>query len=268
MDVYGLIGKPVGHSLSPAMHEAAYQTLGIDAKYVVFEPDPADLSTAIEGAAALGIRGLNVTIPFKQDVLDFVDPDRTAVEVGAVNTIDFSHTPPTGHNTDVDGVHRSLERYNVTLDNTKALIVGAGGAARAVAYVLEHGGAESIILNRTPSRAIEIADDLPNSTGGGLDQLETVIGDVEVVVNATSVGMESNETPIPAELLHEQLTVMDVVYRPLQTRLLRDAEAVGAITIDGAWMLLYQGVAAFELWTGQPAPVEEMNNALRDRLTA
>ncbi|AGB36552.1 shikimate dehydrogenase [Natronococcus occultus] len=266
MDVYGLIGNPVGHSLSPPMHEAAYDELGIDARYVTFEPAPDELEAAIRGAEALGVCGLNVTIPFKRDVLEFVEPDELAGRIGAVNTIDFSGPEPTGHNTDAAGALRALREDGVVLEDADVLVVGAGGAGRAISFGLADAGAAVTIANRTASTARELAADVPGADGRGLEDLGDVLADADVLVNATSVGMEEDATPVPAEALHGELAVLDAVYRPLETRLLRDAEDAGATTVDGAWMLLYQGVEAFELWTDRTAPVEEMNEALRSRL--
>ena len=263
MDVYGLIGNPVGHSLSPSMHDAAYDALGIDARYVTFEPDPDDLATAIEGADALGVRGLNVTIPFKRDVLAHVEPDDLTARIGAVNTIDFAGRP-TGHNTDAVGAIRALREHDVDLEGAQAVVVGAGGAGRAIAFGLADAGATVEIANRTVSTADALAGEVPGATAHGLDVLESVLTEATLLVNATSVGMDEDETPVPAEALHGDLTVMDAVYSPLETRLLREAAASGATTVDGAWMLLYQGVAAFERWTGEDAPAEAMNDALRE----
>ncbi|WP_411714355.1 shikimate dehydrogenase [Natronomonas sp.] len=264
MQVYGLIGDPVGHSVSPPMHEAAYEQLDIDARYVTFEPSEQSLGMALDGASALGIRGLNVTIPFKESVLPFVDADPLAERIGAVNTIDFSGEP-TGHNTDAAGVTRAFDHHGVSLSGT-AVIVGAGGAGRAAAFALADEGMTVHIANRTVSRAGSLAEDVPSATAHGLDDLDSLLSDADVLVNATSVGMESDETPVPKSALHSDLAVLDAVYKPLETRLLRDADAVGATTIDGAWMLLFQGVEAFELWTGREAPVETMNSALRAAL--
>lgn len=266
MQVYGLIGNPVGHSLSPPMHEAAYREAGLDARYVSFEPARGDLAAAIEGADALGVSGLNVTIPFKQDALSFVEPDDLAARIGAVNTIDFGERSPTGYNTDAVGARRALERHDVGLEGARAVLVGAGGAGRAIAFALADAGTTVAIANRTEPRARELAEAVPNATGHGLDALPDLIADADVLINATSVGMEEDGSPVPADALYGDLTVMDIVYRPLSTRLLRDAEAAGATTIDGAWMLLYQGVAAFERWTGREAPVGAMNDALRAEL--
>jgi len=285
MDVYGLIGNPVGHSLSPPMHEAGYEALDMDARYVTFEPPADGAVAAIEGAEALGVAGLNVTIPFKQDALAAVDPDPLAARIGAVNTVDFSGERPTGYNTDAAGAVRALRDGGVSLSGT-AVVVGAGGAGRAVAFALADEGMAVRLANRTESKADALAADVreggdgsgptgnggetdrnsPDATGHGLDELDALLADADVLVNATSVGMEEDETPVPADALHGDLGVLDAVYRPLETRLLRDAAATGATTVDGARMLLYQGVVAFEHWTGGEAPVAAMDEALRSRL--
>jgi shikimate dehydrogenase len=276
MDVYGLIGNPVGHSLSPPMHEAGYEALGLDARYVTFEPPVEGAGAAIEGAADLGVAGLNVTIPFKQDALAAVEPDPLAHRIGAVNTVDFSGERPTGHNTDAVGATRALRAHDVDLSGT-VVVVGAGGAGRAVAFGLADEGMTVRIANRTEAKADALAADVRgegdgsnevggDATGHGLDELPSLLADADVLVNATSVGMEEDATPVPADALHGGLGVLDAVYQPLETRLLSDAAAAGATTVDGAWMLLYQGVAAFERWTGREAPVEAMNEALRARL--
>ena len=270
MDVYGLIGNPVGHSLSPPMHEAGYEELGIDARYVTFEPE--DAGAAIEAAQDLGIAGLNVTIPFKQDVLEHVEPDETAERIGAVNTIDFDGAAPgddyqpTGHNTDVAGVRRSFAHHGVDLDGKTAVQVGAGGAGRAIAFALADAGATVHVANRTASKAHDLASEVPGAEGHGLDAVPQLLADADVLANATSVGMDDDVSPIDADALHGDLVVFDAVYSPIETRLLADAAAVGAETIDGAWMLLFQGVEAFERWTGEAAPVEAMNAALRSHL--
>lgn len=264
MEVFGLIGNPVGHSVSPPMHEAAYEELGMDARYITFEPTPASLERALDGANALGVAGLNVTIPFKEDVLSLVDADPLAERIGAVNTIDFSGEP-SGHNTDAAGVVRALEHHDVARSGT-AVVVGAGGAGRAASFALADEGMDVRIANRTVERAESLAEAVPNATAHGLDRLDELLEDADVLVNATSVGMESDETPVPETALHGGLAVLDAVYSPLETRLLEDAAAVGATTVDGAWMLLFQGVEAFELWTGREAPVDAMNSALRDAL--
>ena len=277
MDVYGLIGNPVGHSLSPPMHEAAYNALGLDARYVALEPDHRDGAVAVDAAATLGVAGLNVTVPFKQDVLDAVEPDDLAAEVGAVNTIDLTGDVPRGYNTDVAGVRRAFDHHGVEREGAAAVVVGAGGAGRAAAFALADESMSLHIANRTAKRAKSLATEvrasLPDNhdtptavSAGGLGSLAEHVPAADLLVNATTVGMESEETPVPAEHLHERLAVLDAVYAPLETRLLRDAADTGATTVDGAWMLLYQGVEAFERWTGEDAPVDAMNEALRAEL--
>ncbi len=264
MEVYGLVGNPVEHSVSPSMHEAAYEALDLDARYVTFEPTEEALGLAIEGASALGVSGLNVTIPFKESVLPLVEADPLADRIGAVNTIDFDGEP-TGHNTDAEGVTRAFEYHDVPIDGT-AVVVGAGGAGRAAAFALADDGATVRIANRTVPRADALADEVTDATAHGLDALADLLADADLLVNATSVGMETDDTPVPRAALHGDLAVLDAVYTPLETRLLREADDAGATTIDGAWMLLFQGVAAFERWTGREAPIEAMNRALRAAL--
>ncbi len=263
MEVYGLVGNPVGHSLSPPMHEAAYEALDLDARYVTFEPAPAAIGAAVRGAGALGVAGLNVTIPFKRAVLEHVEPAPLAERIGAVNLVDFATDPPTGDNTDAAGARRALEHHDVALAGAEAVVVGAGGAGRAIAVALDEAGARVAVANRTMSKAESVAALLDGGTAHGLDTLPTLAASADLLVNATSVGLESDRSPVPASALHAGLVVMDAVYRPVETRLLRDADAAGARTVDGGWMLLYQGVEAFERWTGREAPVAAMNRALR-----
>jgi shikimate dehydrogenase len=271
MDVYGLLGNPVEHSLSPPMHEAAYDHLGLDARYVTFEPPTDAAQRAIESAATLGVAGLNVTIPFKQDVLATVDPDDLAARIGAVNTVDLGTDPPTGHNTDATGLLRALEHHDVC-PTGRAAVVGAGGAGRAAAFALAGEGMTVDIANRTLESAVDLAAEVTAADTDGsasahpLDALTGLLDGADILVNATSVGMEEDRSPVPREGLHADLAVLDAVYTPAETRLLREAKDAGARTVDGAWMLLYQGVEAFERWTGRDAPVTVMNDALRARL--
>jgi len=266
MDVYGIIGNPVEHSLSPPMHQAAFDELGTDAKFVTFEADPERVEAAFRGAETLGVDGLTVTLPFKHDALEFSDPSERAQRVGAVNTIDFTDSPPAGYNFDLSGTLRAFEHHDVDLAGAEAVVVGAGGAARAIAFGFEEGGADVAIANRTVERAHDLADEVPGASGHGLDELPELMAEADVVANATSVGLESDESVAPADAWHGDLTAFDAVYTPLETRFLADAAAAGAQTIDGAWMLLFQGVEAFETWTGEDAPVEQMNEALRSHL--
>lgn len=267
MDVYGLIGRPVTHSLSPPMHEAAYTALGMDARYVTFEP-AGDAETAVSAAESLGVAGLNVTVPFKEAVVEHVELDGYAEEIGAVNTIAFTEDGPVGYNTDAVGFRRALSHHDVVPAGKRAVIVGAGGAARAIATALADDGATIEIYNRTEKRAAELASEVGADRWGGLSEsaLTAACRRGDLLINATSVGLEEDTSPVPQSALTDGLVVFDAVYRPIETRLLKDAAAVGAETIDGAWMLLYQGAAAFEYWTDLAAPIDAMNEALRSRL--
>jgi shikimate dehydrogenase len=244
------------------MHEAAYETLGIDARYVTFEPSREHLALALSGADTLGIRGLNVTIPFKEDILPLVEPDPLAERIGAVNTVDLTGETVTGYNTDAVGVTRALEHHDVDIQAT-AVVVGAGGAGRAAAFGLADEGVEVRVANRTIKRAESLANDVPRASAHALDELGELVIDTTLLINATSVGMGEDASIVAKTALHDELTVLDMVYDPIETRLLREAREAGARTIDGAWMLLFQGAAAFERWTGHEAPVNPMNKALR-----
>ena len=269
----GLIGDPVEHTMSPAMHNAAYRQMGLDYVYVPFRVRPEDLGKAIDGMRAFNIRGLNVTIPHKVAAIPFLDKlDPLAEKIGAVNTIVNDNGVLTGYNTDATGFLRALQEKGIEPRGKKALILGAGGASRAVSLILAESGAERlIILNR--AEELDWAYELAGSIGllynmdakaGQLNResIDSVMEriDISILVNATSVGMtpDVDSTPIDADLLHPGLVVFDVVYNPLKTRLLKDAEAAGAETISGIEMLVWQGVLAFEKFTGQEAPPDLM----------
>jgi shikimate dehydrogenase len=270
MEIYGVIGDPVEHSLSPPMHEAAYDETGRDAAYQRFRVEEGRVREAVEGSAALGIDGLNVTVPHKQSVasLESVELEPVAERIGAVNTLDFEEDGIHGYNTDSLGALRALER-ETEVDGKRVALIGAGGAARAIAFELAANGATVAIANRTESKAEELAEEINEvgAAGGyGLDKLDRIVPNADIVVNATTVGMEEDVSPVPSDSLHEDHIVFDAVYTPVETRLLRDAADAGATTVDGAWMLVYQGAEAFEIWTGEDAPVERMNEALRNEL--
>ncbi len=266
MKVFGLIGNPVGHSHSPILHETAYEEYDFNARYVIFEPTMDNLNAALEGAEALGIQGLNVTIPFKEEVLAFVDPDSLTARIGATNTIDFSQSPPTGHNTDASGVVRAFEYHDVSLAETRVLLIGAGGAGKAIAHGLTDAGATVNIANRTTDRAQSLASSINNASSYSLDEIPTIAPKSDILVNSTSVGMGEDKTVIPPGSITGDHVVMDIVYHPIRTTLLQAAENAGAETIDGGWMLLFQAAEAFEIWTGKKAAVDSMNHALRERL--
>ena len=271
--VCGVIGDPIEHTMSPAMHNAAYEAAGLDFIYLAFKVSAAELRNAMAGMRALGIKGLNVTIPHKVTVIPFLDRiDPLAEKIGAVNTVVNENGTLTGYNTDAMGFLRALVEHGTEPRGKKVLLLGAGGAARAIAYVLAEEGASLVILNRKEefSWAQELAQRIGEAYGipvgvGELDgeSIAQALGDSDIVVNATSVGMTPNaaQSPVPTELLCPGLLVFDVVYNPYETRLLREAKEAGADTIDGLEMLVWQGALAYEKFTGQEAPVDVMRTA-------
>ncbi len=263
--LHGIIGNPVQHSLSPVMHNAAFAALGMNGVYV---PMPVEnVSTAVSGLVALGFCGVSVTVPHKETVMNCLDEiDPVARRIGAVNTLLFRKHPDSGKvvsrgfNTDWLGSNLALAA-EMKLPGSRVLVLGAGGAAKAVGFGLVEAGAEVIITNRSVERGRELADWLGCSFCSS-DQLGSIRADV--LVNTTSVGMEPNveAVPIDPQLLTNFQVVMDIVYAPLQTRLLKRAAEVGCRTVDGLAMLLYQGAVQFKIWTGRQPPKDVMRQAL------
>ena len=266
MDLYGIIGNPAHHSMSPPLYQAAYEEYGMDAEFVTFEVPPAEFEQAIRGAKALGIEGLSVTMPFKQEIIQFVELDDVTQQIGAVNTVDFTEGDfATGYNTDGIGARRALKENGASIDGN-AVIVGAGGTGRAISSALADSGMSVDVHNRTVEKAKQIEDFIPSATGFPLDELEDNLSEASILVDATSVGLHELASVVPADVIHSDLTVLDVVYTPLETKLLRDAKDRGATVVDGASMLVYQGVEAFEIWTRKEAPVDAMSKAVRNAL--
>ena len=270
--IYAIIGDPVAHSLSPVMHNAAFDKLGMDAVYLAFRVSKGELGDAIRGAKSLGIAGLNVTIPLKEKALFFVDAEKVAKKIGAINTIDFSSGTPIGYNTDGIGSQRVLKETVDEIKGKKVLIFGAGGAAKAISFYLDAEGARVTIANRTKKRAAQLASKLRNASAIGLDtELKKHIKDSDILINATSVGMHPHEdaTLVNANLMHPDLVVFDIVYNPVETKLLREAKRAGVKKIvDGVKMLVYQGAASFRIWTKGEPPITVMEKAVRGALSS
>jgi shikimate dehydrogenase len=268
--IYGIIGDPVAHSLSPVMHNAAFEKLGMDAVYLAFRVSPEEVGDAIRGAKSLGISGLNVTIPLKEKALFFVDAEPIAKKIGAINTIDFSSGTPVGYNTDGIGLLRVLKETVGQIKGKNVLILGAGGAAKAISFYLDGEGAKITIANRTKERAVHLTSKLSNADFIGLGvELEKRIEASDILINATSVGMHPNEdaTLVSADMMHPDLVVFDIVYNPMETKLLREAKRAGVKKrVDGVKMLVYQGAASFKIWTKEEPPIETMEKAVRAAL--
>lgn len=270
----GLLGQPLGHSLSPAMHNRAFRILGLNYCYLPIEVADRDLKTVTAGIAKMNFAGYNVTIPHKiriMDCLDAVDP--LAQAIGAVNTVTIRNGRSTGYNTDGIGFVRSIEAVGgLSIKEKSIMMLGSGGAARAIAMTLAQQGAARIaIANRTEAKAHALAGDV-NRRGRECCRtvpmeppaLETVLRHTDILVNTTSVGMHprEGECPIPEHLVHGGLVVCDIVYNPRQTRLLDIARQKGCRLVEGLGMLVYQGAAGFRMWTGLEAPVDAMFDAI------
>ena len=256
--------------MSPVMHNAAFKNKGIDYVYLAFRVKKEELGEAIEGMRALDIRGLNVTIPHKVDVIQFLDElDPLADKIGAINTIVNNNGVLKGYNTDATGFLQALLERGIEPKGKRVVILGAGGASRAISFILAERGAGLFILNRTLDKAKACADrilEIFQSEAVALklneENLVTALSRADILVNTTSVGMDPdiNQTPVTANLLKPGLVVFDIVYNPIETRLHREAEMAGATVINGLEMLVWQGAVAFEQWTGLKAPGELMRD--------
>ena len=274
-----LIGYPVGHSMSAAMHNEAFRELGLNYRYDLRSVSPEELNEFIDGELRKpNVRGANVTIPYKVSVVDLVDEvDVAARRIGAINTIVNERGRLKGYNTDGLGAIRALEESYGSLHGVKAVIIGAGGAARAIACHLSSTAEELKILNRTLSKAKKLADSISELSGCMThitampfhrDCLVRALGGADILINATSVGMKPNidASPVEGGLLRPDLFVFDIVYNPPRTRLLKDAELAGASTLSGVNMLVYQGAASFRIWTGVDAPEDLMARVVIEAL--
>ena len=263
--LYGIIGNPVRHSLSPIIHNTAFKRMGLNAVYLVFEVN--DLMEAINGIRGLGICGMSVTIPFKTQVIPFLDQiEGIARKIQAVNTIKNEGGKLVGYNTDWCGAVEALEE-KVDLKEKKVLLLGAGGSARAIGFGLKEKGSQVIISNRSLDKANELAKDLGFVCKPLLSMSEP---EFDVVINATSVGMSPyhEESPLPKKILKEGMVVMDIVYEPLKTKLLLEAEEQGCRTIDGLEMLARQGAGQLEIWTGRKPEIHQIREDLLRVLVA
>jgi shikimate dehydrogenase len=266
----GLIGDPVAHSVSPAMHNGAFQAMGLNYVYLAFRVPPAVLADAIVGLRGFGMWGANITIPHKTSVLPLLDTiDGQAKRIGAVNTIVNDGGKLSGYNTDGPGFLAALRSGGFEPKGEKAVVLGAGGVARAVVFALRDAGATVAIVNRSPEGAVNLA----RETGASVFELNgpglrSAISGASLIVNATSVGMspDADSTPLPANLLRPGLMVFDTVYRPRETMLIKSAKTAGCRVISGLGMLVEQGALAFELWTGEKAPRDIMRQAAAEAL--
>ena len=273
-NIVGLIGHPVEHSFSPPMHNAAFEALDMDYAYVPFDVDQGNLESAIEGASALNIKGFNVTIPHKVEVMKYLNElDEVASLIGAVNTIDFKDLK--GYNTDGIGAIKAIEE-ETSIKNKNVVIAGAGGASRAISFYIAKYGAESLtILNRNVEKAESLAGDVLDSgligevNSDSISEIGNCLAESDILIDTTPLGMHPHidDEPIAcAEAMHDDLVVFDAVYNPNETSLLKEAIKAGAKPVYGIKMLLYQGAESFRIWTGRDAPVDVMEDALKKTL--
>jgi shikimate dehydrogenase len=276
--VCGVIGDPIRHTLSPTIHNAAFSYLGLDFVFLAFHLKVSELENAMRGMRGLGIHGLNVTMPHKSAVIGFLDEvDFTVRFLGSANTILNRDGKLSGFNTDGVGALKALLENGVDPSGKKVLLLGAGGAAKAIAFMFVPEVGELAILNRSAEKAKELAETLGHMfnqkvVGGALspDFIKKNLRDSDVLINATSVGMKPNlsQSLVSPEWLRSDLTVMDIVYNPVETKLAKDAKAAGAKVVNGVEMLIYQGAASLEIWTGKSAPIEVMRKAAIDKLSS
>ncbi|WP_040681921.1 shikimate dehydrogenase [Methanobrevibacter boviskoreani] len=273
--IFGVIGNPIEHSLSPNMHNANLESLGLNYVYLPFHVYEDNIEYLIDGAKALNIQGLNVTIPHKINVIKYLDEiDPLAEKIGAVNTINFEYksdkTIAKGYNTDVLGAMRALKE-KTDIKDKDVLVLGAGGASRAICYGLTEENVNSItILNRNLERALDLAGDITSSTEytvnfDDFENIDTHLRDTDIIINTTPVGIYPNIYDKPliyAQQMNPNMVVFDIVYTPLETGLLKEAKKIGATRVSGLKMFVYQGAESFKIWTGKDADIKAMEKSV------
>lgn len=274
--VVGVIGHPIEHSMSPPMHNNAFKELNMDYVYVAFHVLPENIEKLIESCKTLDIKGLNVTIPHKTSVIPFLDEiDPTAKKIGAVNTIQFKNGIAKGFNTDGIGAIKSIQEYT-TLKGKNVLIIGAGGASKAISFTLINENINSLVIaNRSKENACNLIEnirmqcDFEEISYIDIKDSSKLIDDVDIIINTTPIGMYPKhevEPPIKTDKINEKHIVMDVIYNPLETVLLKEARLNGATTINGTSMLINQGLESFKIFTGCNASYKSFEEALMGQL--
>jgi len=273
--VYGVIGDPIDHSLSPAIQNTAFRSVGLNAIYVPFPVNESELGSAVHGLMSLGVSGFNVTTPHKTAILRYLDKvDTQAAEIGSINTVRNQAGALIGFNTDGSGAMAAMRNAGLSLAGQSLLLLGAGGAARAIAYSVCQSDCSVKLVNRTASHARRLAKLLRRKFDITADYaplsrkaIHDCVDHADIILNASSMGMDAkNNPPIEKTWLRRDQWVFDIVYRPLQTKLLRDAISQGTSAINGIEMLLNQGAESFAIWTGKKAPTRAMRRAIAEKL--
>ncbi len=270
--ILGVIGHPIEHSMSPIMWNPALQELGLDYIYVAFDVHPDNLEKAMIGIRTLEIEGINVTLPHKKTILRYIDKvDPLALKIGAINTIKNEEGVLKARNTDAGGAKKSLLESGLNISGKNILILGAGGVSRAIAHILAEEADKIILIDLIEKRAKQLANEIKDSLKidieGNLsnkENIEKYVKKTDVLINATPIGMypRVDETPVPKDLLHDDLFVFDVVYNPLETKLMKQAAEIGCKTLGGLDMLINQGILAFEWWLDKKPNKNLMKNTI------
>lgn len=263
-----VIGHPIEHSMSPIMHNAAIKDLGLDYLYIAFDIPPNRLKEAIKGLKTLNIRGINVTLPYKEKVMKFVDKvDEIAQKIGAINTIKNEDGLLIGRNTDAEGANKALFDAGCEITGKNVVLIGAGGAAKAISYSLASATNKITIINRSEDRAKKLVSELKNKIDINVENkkydeiiLKEEISNADILINATPIGMFPmiDISPVSKKILHKDLFVFDLIYNPLETQLIKDSKEIGCQTLSGLDMLVNQGALAFEWWTKKKPNLELM----------
>lgn len=267
--IYGIVGHPVEHSLSPVMHRAAFEAAGIEAKYELFDLDPnyeEVLANFCYETEVNNIGGFSVTAPYKEAVMGYLDHfDVLSKKIGSVNTVKNEDLNLNGYNTDATGAMRALQEH-LEIHGKKALVLGAGGSARSVIYTLKECGAEVFIFNRTLQKAADLAKEFELEV---IDFRKIKEEEFDIIVNCTTVGAhpQFEQSLLISDQIRQGAVVMDLITHPLETQLLKEAKKAGAITVSGERMLLHQAAGQFEIWFDRPAPFEVMEKALYTELS-
>ncbi len=266
-EIYGVIGYPIRHSLSPVFQNALLEHAGINAVYLAFEVKPEELGKAVQGFKAIGVKGINVTIPHKEAIIEHLDKiDSVAQKIGAVNTVKFENGIATGYNTDWIGFIKALKMLIPSVNGEKVLVLGAGGASKAIIYALLHEGAEVFLWNRTREKALNLVRKFGDRLTA-VDKPEDIIQKVKIIVNTTSVGLKEDDPEIfDYSLITSEHVVVDIIYK--ETKLVKRAKELGAKYQDGLPMLLWQGIESFKIWNGCDAPYSVALKAVEDFLNA
>ncbi|MFX0080334.1 MAG: shikimate dehydrogenase [Candidatus Hodarchaeota archaeon] len=271
-----VIGHPIEHSMSPTMWNPALKELELDYVYVAFDVHPESIEKAINGIRSLGIKGVNVTTPHKEAIIRYIDEvDPIALKIGAINTIKNEAGFLRARNTDAGGAKRSLLDMGLDISGTNVLILGSGGVSRAIAYILAEEANKIVLTDLIEERATVVANEIRDNmkvdiegTLSNRENIEKYIENTDILINATPIGMypKVNDTPISKDLLHDDLFVFDVVYNPLETRLMKEAAEIGCVTLGGLDMLVNQGILAFEWWLNKKPNKDLMKNKIIEHL--